>query len=113
MTEYDFDKVEELTDWGKIYYFNSDCCHFCLYIYDDDKLTSYLSNVHVNIEERGKGLGDEILNVACIISSAMGANRILLKCAIDSFVHDWYYRHGFKDLVQEKEYVWMAKELKD
>ena len=39
----------------------------------------------------------------------------MLKVLDNSFMHEWYERHGFKDLIydeEESEYIWMIKELK-
>ena len=47
---------EEITDFGKIFYYDYPNYHFALYIYNDDDETIYLSNVKVDAEARGKSL---------------------------------------------------------
>ena len=47
---------EEITEFGKVFYYDYPNYHFALYIYDDDDETIYLSNVKVDAEARGKGL---------------------------------------------------------
>ena len=55
---------EEITDFGKVFYYDYPNYHFALYIYDDDDETIYLSNVKVDAEARGKGFGNKILEIA-------------------------------------------------
>ena len=45
---------EEITEFGKVFYYDYPNYHFALYIYDDDDETIYLSNVKVDAEARGK-----------------------------------------------------------
>ena len=106
---------QEKTDFGDVWHISSSpkCIfRFAIYGYDDDKKTIYLSNVFVDEEHRREGFGNSILNVADKIAKKMNADSICLKAKIDSFVHEWYKRHGYSDLCideENKEYTWMVK----
>lgn len=107
----------EKTDFGDVWYMTSKpegIFRFAIYRYDDDRETIYLSNVFVGKEHRKNGLGNIILNAADKVAKNLKANTICLKVRQDSFVHDWYGRHGYTDLsVDEEEplYIWMTKNI--
>ena len=103
------------TDFGDVLYITSKgIFRFVTYRYDDDKETVYLSNVFVNKKYRKNGLGTIILNVANNIAKKLKANTICLKVKQNSFVHDFYERHGYIDLStdgEEPQFVWMSKSV--
>ena len=104
---------EEITEFGKVLYYDYPNYHFALYIYDDDDETIYLSNVKVDTEARGKGYGNKILEIAEAEARKRNVSIICLKCLITSWVHSWYKKYGFEDLSLDvdKDYIWMKKEL--
>ena len=104
---------EEITEFGKVFYYDFPNYHFALYIYDDDDETIYLSNVKVDAEARGKGFGNKILEIAEREARKRNVSIICLKCLITSWVHNWYKKHGFEDLSLDvdEDYIWMKKEL--
>ena len=81
---------EEITEFGKVFYYDYQNYHFALYIYDDDDETIYLSNVKVDAEERGKGFGNKILEITEAEARKRNVSIICLKCLITSWVHSWY-----------------------
>lgn len=103
------------TDFGDVLYITSKgIFRFALYRYDDDKEIVYLSNVFVNKKYRKNGLGTIILNTADNVTKKLKANTICLKVKQDSFVHDWYERHGYIDLnvdSKEHQFIWMSKSV--
>lgn len=45
----------------------------------------------------------------------MNADSICLKVKQDSFVYEWYKRHGYSDLCtdeEDKDFMWMVKRFK-
>ena len=84
---------------------------FSIYRYEDDKETIYLADVFVDEGHRGKGYGNEILTTAEKTAKQMGAKSICLKAEKDSFAYDWYTRHGFQDIEQDGDYMWLRKNL--
>ena len=107
----------EKTDFGDIWYMSSvpkDIFRFAIYRYDDDKETVYLSNVFVSKEHRKQGLGNSILNTADKVAKKLKAKTICLKVKQDTFVHEWYGRHGYSDLSadeEEPQFIWMTKNI--
>ena len=107
----------EKTDFGDVWYMTSepqDIFRFAIYRYNDDKETVYLSNVFVGKEHRKQGLGNIILNTADNVAKKLKANTICLKVKQDSFVHEWYGRHGYSDLSlddEEPQFIWMRKKI--
>ena len=105
----------EKTDFGDLWYMLSvpkDIFRFAIYRYDDDKETIYISNVFVSKEHRKLGLGNNILNIADKVAKKLKANAICLKVRQETFVHEWYGRHGYSDLSvdeEEPQFIWMAK----
>ena len=51
---------EEITDFGKVYYINTDTFRFALHYYNDDLSAVYLTSVFVDEKYRGRGLGNLI-----------------------------------------------------
>lgn len=108
---------EELTDFGKVWYFTDkeNISRFALYMYNDEPQNFYLSNIYVDIKYRQSGRGNYVLEKATEIAKEHDAENLMLKVLNNSFMHEWYERHGFKDLIydeEESEYIWMIKELK-
>ena len=105
--------TKETTDWGIIYYYKNEYCRFALYAYNDDKDTIYLSNVRVKESMRGRGIGNKILNFANKKAKKQGRSAICLRVLKSSWMHDWYERHGYRDLCPDKDtkYIWMKHTL--
>ena len=102
---------KETTDWGKIYYYRNRYCMFAIYTYDDDESTVYLSNVKVKKSERGCGFGNRILRFVSKEARKHNYSIICLKVLKLSWMHNWYSRHGYKDLEENNNYVWMKHNL--
>ena len=107
----------EKTDFGDVWYMTSEpegIFRFAIYRYDDDRETVYLSNVFVGEEHRKNGLGNIILNEADKVAKKLNAKTICLKVKQYSFVHDWYERHGYSNMIideDEPQFIWMRKSL--
>lgn len=98
------------TSWGKICFIEEETYRFAVYTYNDDPSSIYLSNVYVSENERGKGLGNQILQMAEKIAREMGRDEIYLKVKTGSFAHKWYSRHGYTDFEPTKYgNMWMKK----
>ena len=109
----------ETTNWGTIHYYKNSYCRFALYAYDD-KSTIYLSNIKVKKSERGKEIGNKILEFANKEARKHNYSTICLKALKSSWMHDWYAKHGYRDLSDDDEnddYIWLnypqAKDLWD
>jgi GNAT superfamily N-acetyltransferase len=103
------------TQWGTIrYYTEWSRFRFAMYNYDDDESTEYLSNVYVEKDYRGHGIGNGILKMAEDEASLLGSKYLMLRALKDSWMHDWYKRHGYEDFQIDEdfpEFIWMKKEL--
>lgn len=107
----------EKANFGDVWYMTSapeGIFRFAIYRYDDDRETIYLSNVFVGKEHRKNGLGNIILNATDKVAKKLKATTICLKVKQDSFVHEWYGRHGYTDLSIDEEdpqFIWMTKNI--
>lgn len=75
-------------------YYNGENYRFALYVYSDEPEIIYLSNVFVDKDSRGKGLGNDILRKAEVEARKMGGAYLRLKCLSTVWVHEWYYKHS-------------------
>ena len=93
----------------------NDMTYFCLYKYVDDPFTLYLSNLYVDEDCRGLGIGNRILNFAASYAKINGAKRIRLWAEKDSMPYKWYKRHLYFDMAKEYEgkpnNVWMQFDI--
>lgn len=106
--------TKEKTDWGVVYKYRDKRFKFALYSYDDDDTTIYLSNVYVSQSDRGKGLGNNILETVEKEAKSKGFKNICLKVLDASWVHKWYSEHGYRDICRDEEsedYIWMIKQI--
>lgn len=103
--------MEELKP--SVHYYNGDNYRFALYVYSDEPEIIYLSNVFVDKDSRGKGLGNKILWKAEVEARKMGGVYLRLKCLLTAWVHEWYKRHGYSDLYTDEDvrYFWMERKL--
>lgn len=104
--------MEELKP--SVRYYNSENCRFALYAYSDEHDIIYLSNVFVDKDSRGKGLGNGILRKAEMEARKMGGKYLRLKCLSSFWVHVWYGKHGYSDLCVDNNdvnYIWMEKKI--
>lgn len=94
-------------------YYNGENYRFALYVYSDEPEIIYLSNVFVDKDSRGKGLGNDILRKAEVEARKMGGAYLRLKCLSTAWVHEWYEKHSYSDLCADKNvrYFWMEKKL--
>lgn len=112
-------KQYEKTEWGNRIMFSNDdsTIRFALYTYDDDPNTLYFSNLFVDDNIRGNGLGDEILNYVFNYAKSKSYNSIILNVVKNSWVRKWYERKGFHYLEDcDGEYkgnIWMIKNIKN
>lgn len=99
--------------WGTRWYFDDveGRYRFALYKYHVDPSRMFLANVFVKEEERGKGLGNEILQKAEDIARK-SSDTLFLKTKNGSKTHEWYKRHGFEDFQKEGSWMWMKKNIK-
>ena len=116
MTNIEYTTKEETTDFGKIWYFidKEKVSRFALYAYNDEPQNFYLSNIYVDIKYRQSGRGNYVLEKSTEIAKEHNAENIMLKVLNNSFMFEWYTRHGFKDLIcdeEESEYMWMIKKI--
>lgn len=107
---------EEITEWGKIWYFNNieNTFRFAIYQYDDNPNIIYLSNIFVSPEYRRIGFGNSILNTVDKIAKNKGAKIIFLKVKKESFAHSWYKKNNYIDDQideEDKTMIWMKKEV--
>lgn len=106
------DITKEKTDFGTTILYTGKYSSFAMYIYDDDVETIYLSNVYVDPIARGTNLGNRILKLADQEAKKYGADTIFLNVLKDSWVRNWYERHGFSyydDNEEDERYIWMIK----
>lgn len=104
----------ENTDWGIVYYYNDKDYRFALYMYNDDPDSLYLSNVKVNQNMRGQGIGNKILNLVDEEAKKFNVSTIYLKVLEQEWMHDWYGKHGYSDFCYDEEdqnYIWMKKQV--
>ena len=100
------------TAWGKVCFIEEEAYRFAVYTYNDDPSSIYLSNLYVSENERGKGLGNQILKMTEKIGREMGREEIYLQVKIGSFAHKWYSRHGYIDFEPMKNgNMWMKKDI--
>lgn len=86
---------------------------FSIHKYDDDKDTIFLSGVYVGEDIREKGYGSKILEVVDEVARLFDAKFICLKVMKASCAYDWYKRHGYNYHMDDGDYVWMKKEVKE
>lgn len=86
-----------------------------LYWYNDDNTTVYISNIFVRKNAKTKGIGTKLMNLCEQIAKKLGSKNISLWVKKDSWIHDWYKRLGYKDLMDYKgnnKFIWLKKSLK-
>ena len=116
MTNIEYTTKEKITNFGKVWYFTDEenVSRFALYMYNDEPQNFYLSNIYVDVKYRQSGRGNYVLEKATEIAKKHNAENIMLKVLSNSFMHKWYKRNGFKDLIydeEESEYIWMIKKI--
>ena len=57
--------------------------------------TVFLSDLGVEVEERGQGLGRNIMRKAIEVAGICGAKEIRMACEKDTWQLEWYKRLGF------------------
>ena len=65
----------------------------------------------VHKDKRGEGLGKELLNEACKLGEEMGAEFIMLSVMPDSWLEEWYKRHGFRDIGERETIFGVAHKV--
>ena len=96
-----------------LYFMKNDGSAFCmLNYYKQEKHIMFLSNLNVNIESRGKGLGSCMMNNAILYAKSSGCKYLYLEVIHESsWVFDWYERLGFKLYRKDGDSCYMFKEL--
>lgn len=69
-------------------------CHVS--VEDDDRSVAYLTDVIVHPEVRRNGLGNRLLELAKQRARIMDADKLFLWVYPNTWMQDWYVRHGFK-----------------
>ena len=84
-----------------------------IYWYLDDSSTIYLSNLFVNPDFRNKGIGNKLLDMLEQIGKDLNANTSCLWVKIESWIHEWYKKRGYSDLINHNQegFIWMTKTL--
>lgn len=65
---------------------------------DGDESVATIHDIMVHIDRRGIGLGSLLLEQAVETARLMGAQTAKLAVDPDSWMCDWYKRHGFKEV---------------
>ena len=107
---------KNITDFGTVWFVSAEdkSFKFAVYMYSDDSSTIYLSNVFVNKQYRGKGLGNVILQSTEKIAHQFNTQYICLKCKKNTSTQQWYIRHNYKNLSDDEQnpsYIWMIKKI--
>ncbi len=76
-----------------------------LWIEDKNPRELFLSNLIVQPTERGKGIGQLLLDYSEVAAKKLGLKRIALKVLKDSWMEEWYKRNGYLE-----DYVWDEEE---
>lgn len=66
-----------------------------LSIEDENPTVAYLSELIVREPARGRGLGNDLLNIAKEHAREMGAKTLCLYVDPKQWMIEWYKRHGF------------------
>ena len=68
-------------------------------ISNDHPSVAFIYNLYVSEDQRGQGLGKDILNYALnFCREKLGCHTITLEVLKDNWVRDWYKRLGFRDV---------------
>lgn len=70
-------------------------------IMDTNKSVAILHDLTVYKDKRGEGLGSAVLEEACDEAGRMGADAVWLSVEPNSWLEEWYKRHGFNPLTME------------
>lgn len=87
-----------------------------VYIYNDKIDEAYLSSLQVSPELQLQGLGTKLLSLGEDYAAKNKAKSICLLVQTDSWMHLWYSRCGYTDLMLHKtrsKYMWMIKQIKE
>ena len=76
-----------------------------LWISDKNPRELFLSNLIVQPTERGKGIGQLLLDYSEVAAKKLGLKRIALKVLKDSWMEVWYKRNGYLE-----DYIWDEEE---
>ena len=66
-------------------------------VLNENPSAAVIHDLAVHEGKRGKGLGTAILEASCEEANQMGADCIRLCVEPNSWVEEWYKRHGFKE----------------
>lgn len=105
----------ETTDFGWIRKYSFENSSFCLYAYNDDSDSIFLSNLEVNNDFRNNGIGNFMLDLAVNhLAPNLGRTKLYLCVDEKSWMFDWYKRKGFKFVGKNYErdgYVWVVIDI--
>lgn len=84
------------TDFGYVYDFDFKYGSFCLYCYNDDNESVFLSNLRVSWCYRKRGLGTYLLRLAVnYFGPLLKRKKLYLLVQKDSWMSEWYRKFGF------------------
>ena len=67
-------------------------------VMQDNPEIAVIHDLMVHKDRRGEGLGSKLLDEACKEGERIGAQVIMLSVEPDSWLEEWYKRHGFRDI---------------
>lgn len=97
-------------------FWKDDIARIFIEIYDDTPDECVFTHLWVDETWRNKGYGKEVISEAEKEASKLGCKNIYLKVETDSWIHQWYVRHGYSNLsidTEEPEFIWMIKSCKE
>ena len=103
--------------WGKTIYLivNSGIGIVSLSLDNNYPGICFLSGLSVVEDHRKKGYGNRLLGLAEQEAKDNGCTEIILSCEKNTFVPEWYKRHGYELLegkkIQDTEYYTLTKKL--
>jgi ribosomal protein S18 acetylase RimI-like enzyme len=84
----------------------------CVYSYNDDNSTAYISSLYVDPDNREAGSGKRLLTKAEEFIKNNGFSHIMLLANKKSWVYDWYISLGYKQYSSESDNnKWLIKDL--
>ena len=69
-------------------------------IFNHDKRNAMIHDLVVLKERRGEGIGREMLEEAVLEAGRMGAEMVRISVEPNSWLEEWYKRHGFEHVSQ-------------
>lgn len=113
------------TDWYVKWVENATGERFYRYLFDkagqvfvgeaayhyDEEFGSYICDVLISAQCRGRGFGRQGLALLCAVAKANGVKRLADNIAIDNPSVELFRQMGFEERMRTDEYILMEKEL--